>query len=70
MFSYLCSIYAPHVAKALCSKLSFSYPTQITFYFLSIVMHTINESSMYVYEHIESIIVTFATLVNTHFDKI
>ena len=34
------------------------------------VQHTINNSSTYVYEHFEVIIVTFATLVNTHFDKI
>ena len=36
----------------------------------STVQHTINNSSTYVYKHFEFIFVAFATLFNTHFDKI
>ena len=33
------------------------------------VQHIINNSSIYVYKHLEFIFVAFATLVNAHFDK-
>ena len=36
----------------------------------STVQHTINNSSIYLYENFEFIFVAFATLFNTHFDKI
>ena len=69
------------ICYALCSTnltFYFSYPTYVNYKITSIscfssspaVQYTIKISSMYVYKHFEFIFVEFATLFNTHYDKI
>ena len=70
-----------HVYKALCSTNSTLHFPLILLKLenneyisnlssLSTVQHTIKNSSIHVYKRFEFISVAFATLVNTHFDKI
>ena len=77
-FCLLCSIYAPYVKYY---TLQIQYFISLILLKLqnysisslsssSTVQYTINNLSIYLYQHFEFIFVTFATLVNAYFDKI